>query len=216
MSQPNPHALAQANLGSTIRVGVAFSSSLWNQLLVDSLNLVSGLCASEGAAAVLTPDLLAPSDTGVLLTGVPSAHEAWQRLENWCSRPSIRVLLLGENRPALAARALRLGAAGFLDWECPLTVLVKALRGVHAGEIWAERKVTMGLVRGTHSDQSVQLTNREQMVLASLAQGLRNKEIAARLAITETTVKSHLNRAYHKLNLTDRVQAALYVERHGL
>ena len=165
---------------------------------------------------MLAPDLLAPSDTGVLVTGVPSAHEAWQRLQNWCSRPSVRVLLLGENRPALAARSLRLGASGFLDWESSLVTLVKAIRGVHAGEIWAERKVTMGLLRGAHADHSAQLTGREQIVLASLAQGLRNKEIAARLAITETTVKSHLNRAYHKLNLTDRVQAALYVERHGL
>ena len=124
--------------------------------------------------------------------------------------------MLGENRPALAARALRLGAGGYLDWESPLAALVKAIRGVHAGEIWAERKVAFSLLRAGSPAARGKLTPRELHVLEALAEGKRNKEIAELLSISETTVKSHLNRAYHKLHLSDRLQAALYVERHGL
>lgn len=184
-------------------------------MLLEALNHFTDFVAQSGPAQVLAPARLGTASPGVLVTTAPPNREGWEHLAQWCHRGELaRVLVLGENRPALAARALRLGASGYLDWESPLDVLAKAIRGVHAGELWAERKVAFSLLRGRLSDSP--LTPREQRVLATLADGLRNKEIAELLAISESTVKSHLNRAYRKLHLTDRLQAALYVERHGL
>jgi len=211
--------------GKPIRVALCLPSALWNQLLLDALRPSEGLQVEVGAQAAW---LAAPSGVAhpcVLLTGVPGNRSDWERLGQWCRRTgagegageaALRVLVLGENRPALAARALRLGAYGYLDWESPLTAVVKAIRGVHAGELWAERRVAFTLLRTGDAGGHGQLTLREHHVLEALAEGKRNKEIAEALSISETTVKSHLNRAYHKLHLTDRLQAVLYIERHGL
>ncbi len=197
-----------------IRIGLCLPSRLWNQLLAKALNQVPGLTAEPSPAGAVAP---LGAEPAVLLSAVPASRAGWERLAHWCRRSDgVRVLVLGEDRPQLAARALRLGACGYLDWESPLETLVKAIRGVHAGELWAERKVALGLVRARATAPPPRLTPRELRVLEALAEGKRNKEIAELLDISETTVKSHLNRVYQKLHLSDRLQAALFVERHGL
>lgn len=203
-----------------IAIALCLPSALWNQLLLDALNRQPGLRAELGPQAAFAP-ARPGAGPSVLIAGVPDNRAGWERLGQWCRRAQqgeamARVLVLGENRDTLAARALRLGAAGYLDWESSLPVLIKAIRGVHAGELWAERRVAFALLRNGQPSAQHQLTPRELHVLEALAEGKRNKEIAEALAISETTVKSHLNRAYHKLHLSDRLQAALYVERHGL
>lgn len=198
---------------SAIRVGLALPSPLWSQLLAKALNQVPGLLVEASPAGAVAP---LGAEAAVLLAAAPSSRTGWERLAHWCRRSDgVRVLVMGEDRPQLAARALRMGACGYLNWESPLETLVKAIRGVHAGELWAERKVALGLIRAKAAAPP-RLTPRELRVLEALAEGKRNKEIADQLDISETTVKSHLNRVYQKLHLSDRLQAALFVERHGL
>jgi DNA-binding NarL/FixJ family response regulator len=60
------------------------------------------------------------------------------------------------------------------------------------------------------------LSEREREVLAMVAQGLPNKLIARRLEISEKTVKAHLTSVFRRIGVTDRTQAALWAERHGL
>lgn len=205
-----------ARLAGSIGVALCLPSELWNQLLAQALAAQGGLEVTVGESALEMP--LPPGAALVVITAVPTSRERWTRVAQWCGRDGVRVLVLGENHPMLQARVLRLGASGYLNWESPLPVLIKAIRGVHAGELWADRKVALTVLRpGAHGAGAVErLTRRELRVLEALAEGKRNKEIAAQLAISETTVKSHLNRAYQKLHVSDRVQAALYVERHGL
>ena len=205
-----------------IRVWLQLSSLLWNQLLAAALNQVPGIQAGAGLEGAFD-GVGRRGPAGVLLTSTPTNRLGWERLAQWCRRGGAgapRVLVMGENRSAVAARALRLGACGYVDGESPLPALIKAIRGVHAGELWAERRVAWSLLRGEEGvsagGAAAQLTRREVHVLEALAEGRRNKEIAELLTISETTVKSHLNRAFHKLHLSDRLQAALYVERHGL
>ncbi|HWG38892.1 MAG TPA: response regulator transcription factor [Terriglobales bacterium] len=198
-----------------LRVALCLPSDLWNRLLAAALNQHAGIAAAPGAAAAWTPLPGMADGPAVLVTALPATRTGWERLAQWTRRGArARVLVLGENRPALAARALRAGASGYLDWESSIEMVVKAIRGVAAGELWAERKIAMALLREPEAER--RLTPREQCVLEALAEGKRNKEIAAQLEISETTVKSHLNHAYQKLQISDRLQAALWVERHGL
>ncbi len=196
-------------LHAPIRIRLCLPSELWNQLLAAALSATPGLQVVPGTGGV-------PASAEVLLTAVPQDYSGWTRLGQWCQRAGARVLVLGENRPALAARALRAGACGYLDWESPLPLLVKAIRSVHAGELWADRKVALTVMHPAGGGTANKLTPRELSVLEALTQGKRNKEIAAQLAISETTVKSHLNRAFQKLHVSDRLEAALYVARYGL
>jgi len=198
-----------------LRAALCLPSELWNRLMAAALNQQPGIEAAPGAETAFAPATGPAERPAVLVTALPTTRSGWERLAQWTRRGErVRVLVLGENRPALATRALRAGASGYLDWESSIETVAKAIRGVAAGELWAERRVAMALLREPVAAH--RLTPREQRVLEALAEGMRNKEIAAQLEISETTVKSHLNRAYHKLQLSDRLQAALWVERHGL
>ncbi|HET9785287.1 MAG TPA: response regulator transcription factor [Terriglobales bacterium] len=214
---PPPRALrplAAAPAAPAVRIVCCLPSQLWNHLLATALAATPGF--EVGVHAPPAPPPATRQRPTVALLATPEDRAGWERLAAWARRgEGLHLLVLGENRAPLAARALRAGAHGFLDWQSPLPLLVKAVRAIAAGELWAERKLAWTLARNGEPARG-HLTPREQRVLEALAEGKRNKEIAALLAITETTVKSHLNRAYHKLRVEDRLQAALYVARHGV
>ena len=121
-------------------------------------------------------------------------------------------------------RALGAGASGFLLKDAPPEQLVDAVRVIAAGEALLAPSVTRRLIeqfaidrRPLPTDDAVQqLTDREQEVLGQLARGRSNAEIAETLAVSETTVKTHVGRVLSKLDLRDRVQAVVWAYEHGV
>lgn len=121
--------------------------------------------------------------------------------------------------------ALRAGASGFLLKDAPAAELVQAVRVVARGEALLAPSVTRRLIEdfarrpgpGGPAPQSLQgLTTRETEVLALIAQGLSNQEIAANLVVAEQTVKTHVGRILAKLDLRDRAQAVVVAYETGL
>ena len=122
--------------------------------------------------------------------------------------------------------ALKAGASGYLSINTTTGELVKAIRAVHRGEMWIERKMISKIIEKGTDDQVTtkerlntdkeQLTPREQQVLALLTEGYTNKEIANKLFISEKTVKSHMNNIFKRLNVSGRLQAIVYAIKHGL
>ncbi|HCT78987.1 MAG TPA: DNA-binding response regulator [Micromonosporaceae bacterium] len=121
--------------------------------------------------------------------------------------------------------ALRAGASGFLLKDAPAAELVQAVRVVARGEALLAPSVTRRLIEdfarrpspGGPAPQSLQgLTARETEVLALIAQGLSNQEIAANLVVAEQTVKTHVGRILAKLDLRDRAQAVVVAYETGL
>ncbi len=121
--------------------------------------------------------------------------------------------------------ALRAGASGFLLKNSPPEELVRAIRVLAAGEALLSPSVTRRLleefsrrpVRAGHTPQALEdLTSRETQVLTLVARGLSNAEIAERLVVTTGTVKTHVARVLMKLDLRDRVQAAVLAYETGL
>jgi DNA-binding NarL/FixJ family response regulator len=138
-----------------------------------------------------------------------------------------RVLILTGMRDAEAhARAAQLGASGLVLKEKAADVLIKAVRCVHAGEIWFDRTMINSLVlemtrrdaekSNPEAAKIATLTERERQIITLLGEGLKNKFIAARLFISETTVRHHLTSIYSKLAITDRLELLIYAHRHGL
>ncbi len=135
--------------------------------------------------------------------------------------PRTDVLILsGCPDDELMNAALQLGAKGYVSKTLSHKELVKAIQVVHAGEIWAGRKVLAGVLESlrhkTHemnrsfSETQEALTDREQEIVGWVIQGMTNKEIAARLEISDKTVKTHLSNIFSKLKISRRLELALY------
>ncbi|MDX3235615.1 response regulator transcription factor [Streptomyces sp. ME03-5709C] len=125
-----------------------------------------------------------------------------------------------------AFSALKAGASGFMLKDVPPNELLTAIRAVHSGDAVVAPSTTRRLLdrftpllpsggRPTHRGLD-KLTDREREVLLLVAQGLSNGEIAAKLVLSEATVKTHVGRILTKLDLRDRVQAVVLAYESGL
>ena len=125
----------------------------------------------------------------------------------------LRVLVLtSATEPAAAAAAVRAGAAGVVYKDIDPAALVRAIRSVHDGNVLLAPEAVGSLIRGSRADT---LTAREREVLAGIADGKSNREIARLLRVSEKTVKAHVSAVLAKLGVQDRTQAAVYAVRHG-
>ena len=128
------------------------------------------------------------------------------------SAAGLRVLVLtSATDPAAASQAVRAGAAGVLYKDIDPDALVRAIRSVHDGNVLLAPEAASSLVRGSAANT---LTPREREVLAAIAEGRSNREIARLLRVSEKTVKAHVSSVLAKLGVQDRTQAAVYAVRH--
>jgi len=109
-------------------------------------------------------------------------------------------------------QAFKAGARGFVVKEMPLERLLEAIRRVHAGEQYIPAEISTRMSGRVLS----QLSSREVEVLTLIAQGLSNKEIAARLNLVEGTVKVHVTNILGKMRVSDRTQAILAGVKQGI
>jgi len=143
---------------------------------------------------------------------------------------STRVLVLTTfDLDEYAFAALRAGASGFLLKDVPPAELAGAIRSVAAGDAVVSPRITRRLLDrvslhtpGPLDDGDARqavlavLTEREREVFGEVATGLSNAEIAARLHLSEATVKTHITRVLAKLRLRDRVHLVIFAYEHGL
>jgi DNA-binding NarL/FixJ family response regulator len=145
--------------------------------------------------------------------------EACARLrESGPDAPEVLMLTVSDEEPDLYA-ALRVGAAGYLTKDVPPAELIEAVLAVARGEpriapAMASRMLAELGRGGPPPDPLAALSDRERDVLALLAEGLRNREIAERLVISEATVKTHVRHVLEKLRFRNRAEAAAFAARH--
>lgn len=126
---------------------------------------------------------------------------------------TVRVLVLSNYGSSdEVAAAVQAGAQGFVLKDMALEGLLEAIRQVHAGNI----SIPPAVARRMASRMLSQLSNREIEVLALIAKGQSNKEIAASLHVVEGTVKIHVTNILSKLGVTDRTQAVLMAVKRGI
>jgi DNA-binding NarL/FixJ family response regulator len=136
--------------------------------------------------------------------------------------PSSRVLVLTTyDTDADIVRAVEAGATGYLLKDAEAEEVAAAVRAAHAGEMTLDPAVARLLAQRMRSKRSgnepvESLTERERDVIALLARGTSNKEIASALFITERTARTHVSNILGKLGLASRTQAALYAVEHRL
>ncbi|MEW2412539.1 response regulator transcription factor [Streptomyces sp. NPDC046866] len=172
--------------------------------------------AAELAPDVVLMDIRMPGMGGIEATSVITAVPD-------CA---VKVLVLTTfDLDEYVYEALRAGASGFLLKDASADQLAEAVRVVAAGEALLSPNITkrlitefsrLGAPRAPSKARIADLTERETEVLALIAQGLSNAEIAARLIVAEQTVKTHVGRILVKLGLRDRTQAAVFAYETGL
>ncbi|MFJ5831852.1 response regulator [Streptomyces sp. NPDC093089] len=129
--------------------------------------------------------------------------------------PACRIVMLTTfDDDEYVGRALKAGAVGYLLKNLPAARLAEAVRLAHAGVAQFDQAVLAALAAGGPGPDP--LTPRETEVLRLISAGATNKEIAARLYLSEGTVKNHISRVLSRLGLRDRTQAALYARDNGL
>jgi DNA-binding NarL/FixJ family response regulator len=135
-------------------------------------------------------------------------------LRNLRDNPARVLVVTSYTEPSAVLPAVRAGAAGYVYKDVDPPALAAAIRSVHAGHVLLHPDVVRLLAaEDTHP---AELTARERDVLAELARGRSNREIARVLTLSEKTVKTHVSAILGKLGVQDRTQAALHAVRTGL
>jgi DNA-binding NarL/FixJ family response regulator len=190
--------------------------------LATLLGLLPGIevvgTASDGEEAVQLVERLRPE---VVLMDIRMPRcdgvEATRRLRERSSPTQVIVLTTyADDRSVI--EALRAGARGFLTKDSGAEEIQRAIEAVVRGEAAIDPAVQHHLVEAVAAKPELPhgLTPREAEVLALIAQGLSNAEIATRLFVSEATVKSHINHLFAKTGVRDRAQVVTYAYQHGL
>jgi NarL family two-component system response regulator YdfI len=191
----------------------------------DDLQLVGAAANGETALqliAAVQPDVVL---LDMRMPGMDGLKVLAQIRANW--RQIAVVILTTYNEDELILRGLQMGASGYLLKESSLETLFQAIRAAARGGVIIQPEAlarvlahtTETPVRGVSSaspSNSVELTRREQEVLAGVVRGERSKEIAKRLGITERTVRAYLTTIYTKLNVDSRASAVAAALERGL
>lgn len=183
--------------------------------------------AGDGAAAIeqaltLRPDIVVMD---LMMPGVDGI-EATARIK--AEAPEVEVIALTSFiEEARVVAAIEAGASGFLLKDAEADELAAAIRSAAAGEVHLDPAIAGIVARrmrdgggaaggGGRGDGIAALTARERDVLARVARGLPNRQIAEDLGITERTARTHVSNILAKLGLASRTQAALLAVQHGL
>jgi DNA-binding NarL/FixJ family response regulator len=171
--------------------------------------------AADGAACVEEAERLRP-DVVLLDLRMPDV-DGLSALRALAERgnPARVLVITSFTDPGAVLPAMRAGASGYVYKDVDPAALATAIRAVHAGHVLLNPDVA-GLLAAGDAPVPAKLTVREREVLAEVARGRSNREIAHALHLSEKTVKTHVSSVLAKLGLADRTQAALYAVRAGL
>jgi DNA-binding NarL/FixJ family response regulator len=196
-------------------------------ILEDDIDVVGEACdgrdlldkASDLQPDVILLDLRMPNLDGL---------GALQTLQHTGSKARVIILTASEDKNEFV-QAMKLGCSGIVLKQTSADLIVKSIRKVHNGEIWLDSHTTAAVMRQFASPldggqgatsgrvrERSPLSNREREIVALVAQGYKNKEMAEKLFISEQTVKNHLHNIFDKLGVSDRLELALYAIHKGL
>jgi two-component system nitrate/nitrite response regulator NarL len=222
--------IATISTTTAAQIAVAHDQTAgWSDLL-SSLRGLAGIRLVHAQLGDAHLPRYLPNRIDVLLLamelGDRQGHEAMARLVA-SSRPARTIMVVSENTADLAVQSARLGALGQLSVAEEPERIAKAIHCVRSGETWYGRRTEARLLaslgaRGAARDSGAAhtphppLSKRERDVVALLGSGLKNREIAERLSISDVTVRHHLTSIFHKVGVSNRHALVLYFYRSDL
>lgn len=217
-------------MGDKIKVVIADDHALFREMLRLTMRREGSIKIVGEAAnwrqtidviSDLKPDIVLLDSTMPEMDGIETLPAIREK-----SLKTKALMIKANKNEAVIFKALKEGAKGYLSKDVSISDLIKAIKAVHIGELWVERKLMARFFdREAIADSKEEgragrpkkvLTPREKEVLCILTTGCTNKEIAQALFISDKTVKSHLNSIFKKLDVTRRLQAILQAIKQGL
>lgn len=182
---------------------------------ISNINEIFNLSANQTPDLILV-DLPEEGDTSELFTV----------LSEFVDKTPI-LILAGSNDVNIYQKCLRSGINGLVLKEKNADVLFKAIESVYKGEFWFDRVTMRQTIRELVNEKQMLyetpriaahniLTEREKQVVDLVCKGLKNKDIADKLFITETTIRHHLSSIFEKLKLTSRLELVIYSFKNNL
>lgn len=201
----------------SIKVMIAFSNRIFSEgisrilenekdiAVVKTLN--SGSKMSSGIWSSVSPD--------VVLVDLTTLYNGLTNHEGFDSDKKPPFILLDTNcgKDNIVSAILKKRVSGVLLGDSDSALLKKAIRAVAKGDIWIDKTTVKNLlfgIKALNKDKAATLTSRERSIVELIGKGLRNKEIAHRLHISESTVKTHLYRIFRKLHIKTRSELITY------
>ena len=203
-------------MAAPLRLIVADDHALFRQGLRSMLRLEPGVVvvAEVERVADLAP-ILAETRCDVLLLDLQMDRNALADIEGLARRVRVLVVTASE-QPSEALAALRAGARAVVFKRFALETLMDAVRAVVEGHVWMPPALQAEITAQALQSETEPLSSREREIVRAVALGLRNAEVAQRLAIAEATVKTHLNKVFQKLGIRDRTELVRYAIRVGI
>jgi LuxR family transcriptional regulator, positive regulator of biofilm formation len=198
---------------------------LQNELLARLLEQKTGAGCMTGDASPLKNELekmkQIPDSVLLLLDYLEQGPDnRLDPIESDDSRPYLVALFNVTPGVGIEDMGLREGVRGFFYEKDPPETFVKGVRAIFSGELWVSRETMTKRIledkRGpkVHPRIPAPLTAREAEILSLIASGATNKEISEKLFISSNTVKTHVYNIFHKINVPNRLQAALWAVKH--
>lgn len=184
------------------------------QAEADDIEIV-GVAGSGEQAEHLVVDLL--PDIVLMDVRMPGAGgiEVTRRIQAASPTTKVVMLTVSDETSDLYA-SLRAGASGYVLKDKEVWEIADAVRSVHRGHLIIPAGLAGRFVEDLDQADSTALSDQEREILAAIARGETNREIAARMSLSERTVKRRVEDIYSKLHLADRLEAAVYAATRGL
>lgn len=211
-------------MSNVIEILVVDDHPLFRQGVVDALQLmpefkVVGETSSGEKALELVLALM--PEVVLLDVSMPGWNgiETAEKIALACPAATIIMLTASEDKDKLLA-ALKAGARGYVLKGVSAKELADVIRSTYAGEVYVSASIAaemlVSLTKGKAPDPLQELTNREREILVLIGTGLTNRAIGEKISLSEKTIKHYVTNILQKLQVRNRLEAALLANKHGL
>jgi DNA-binding NarL/FixJ family response regulator len=197
-----------------LRLIIADDHALFRQGLRSLLELEGLEVVAEVEQADRLEAALAANPCDLILLDLQMGQWSMDQIPELSRKTAVIVLTANES-VEIGMTALRLGARAIVQKRFAIETLMTAIQAVADGLVWMPPAMQAALI-GHDGPAAKKLTRRESEIVRYVAIGMRNAEIAARLSLSESTVKTHLTNIFQKLAIRDRIELTRYAIKTGL